>query len=146
MDLLARIADGAARHLDALGLGSWSPEGDYAPDLTPVSVFRQPDQPDQQITLTPYLVDPQGHLVGLQVKCRSTTVDAVNELRGAVQAAFDRPLGMVLQPADEPPVQVGSAYLQSAVAGVQEDPAHRLETTHNTYLVVGLPSGDPADG
>lgn len=146
MSLLQRVAEGVAAMLAAEGVARWDPAGRYpAAGLPPVFLYRQPDQPDACWTVTPYLVDQEDGdaTVGVQVRCRGKLDPRVPErMRDDAWRLLDRPFGVLLQPVAGPPVRVAQSVFRSAVAGLQTDPAGRLEATSNHYIIVRRVSPD----
>ncbi|MEX2984576.1 minor capsid protein [Streptomyces sp. C36] len=125
--------DGLARLLHEQGVGTYRPEGVYAPGETAITVAAMPPAPDRAICLSAYVVADSSVLTdtttGVQVRTRAGAdpreVDALDDL-----------LFSVLQGAG--PFLFGAVRVQlitrASGAPIGADSSGRMERSSNYYL------------
>lgn len=133
------LLEGLAEHLDAAGIGVWSPAAPIPAGATAIIAKAMPPTPDRVVVLTPYTVSDSvlGHAVqGIQVRTRGKAHDPldVDDLDDVVyqllHGARDLVLGGVLVALIE--------RASHATLGVDGD--HRTENTANYYAHLDAPT------
>lgn len=129
---------GLAEHLDAAGVGTWSPSGIFPDGVTAIVLRAVPPRPDRVVTLTAYTVvnAPTGDAVqGVQVRTRAGGFPTnVDDLDDEIYQVLHSAEGMVLGG-----VKVHKAWRQSqSPMGVDGD--GRAMNTANYYLLLDRPT------
>jgi hypothetical protein len=131
---------GVAQLIAEAGIGVWSPTATYAPNVTAIYVFAQPEAPDRQIVLAPFTLtdQPDGSmsLDGLQLRTRAgaNPFDVMD---------LDDALFRLLHGRTNYVLSTGVTIVQSlrrSSASLGQDSSRRWSWTSNYYLDVWHPA------
>ncbi|MFI1182612.1 minor capsid protein [Streptomyces sp. NPDC020799] len=133
MSYTSDLLDGLARLLHEHGVGTYRPEGTYAPGETTIAIATTPPAPDRIICLAAYPVTDSAVLTdtttGVQVRTRAGADP--REVDGLDDAVFDVLHGS--GPHLFGSVRVQLVYRVSA-APIGADASGRMERTSNFYV------------